>query len=208
MSDLTDALDRLIDEHRRVGSPVAEFLRPGLDPGEGRSRLAQLGLDARDELVDLYAWRDGSDEDAYRSTGAGIGYPRFFADVFFGSLSLAINLYRESLEIDRNLVATVGDEDAAIWNPAWFPPFSGGTPVYAVDCGPSTPGAGLVYEVYWHPPNESIQPRFRDLLHLVESVIRRFEAGGYAWDRERRFLVGRDEVLSPLYDREIEEARA
>jgi hypothetical protein len=46
------------------------------------------------------------------------------------------------------------------------------------------------------------------MLHLVESAIRRFEAGGYWWDAEARFLEERREVLEPLYELEIAEARA
>jgi hypothetical protein len=209
VSDLTDALDRLIDEHRRIGSPLDRFLRPGISPDDARASLAGLGLAPHEDLVELYAWHDGCDEDAYRDTGAGVGFPRLFANVFFGPVARAVVLYRESLEIDRNVVATYGDPDAATWRRTWFPPFSGGSPVYAVECDESAATAGAVYEVNWHPPLEDpIRPRFRDLTHLVESVERRFRAGGYWWDAEARFFKQRREVLEPLYEREMAEARA
>jgi hypothetical protein len=208
MSALTEALDRLIEQHRRIGSPVDRFLRPGIDPGDARAGLAALGIAPRDDLVELYTWHDGCDEDAYRDAGAGVGYPRLFANVFFGPFAMAVDHHRENLEIDRNTVAMSGDPAAATWRINWFPPFSGGSPVYAVDCDESGPTPGAVYEVYWHPPiEEPVRPRFRDLTHLVQAVETRFHAGGYDWDRSTRILVARPEVLEPLYAREIAEAR-
>src|SRR5262245_6372137 len=207
VSDLVAALDRLLEEHRRIGSPLERFLFPGVDPEAARATLRGLGLDPPAELVELYAWRDGGDEDAYRDSGAGVGYPRLFDNVFFGPLSRAVDTYREYLEIDRNVVATVGDPAAATWPVIWFPPFSGGTPVFAVDCtGGATRGA--LYQVNWHPPiEEPVRRRFRDLAHLLESVVRRFQAGGYRWDASARFLVASREVIEELRDLEIAEAR-
>jgi hypothetical protein len=208
MSELTDALERLVEEHHRIGSPLDRFLRPGIDAAAVRAGLTEIGVVPRDDLVELYAWHDGCDEGAYRDAGAGVGYPRLFANVFFGPFAMAVDHYRENLEIDRNIVATYGDPGAATWRLTWFPPFSGGSPVYAVECDGSASTAGAVYEVNWHPPIEDpIRPRFRDLTQLLRAVATRFQAGGYDWDRSTRILVARPEVLEPLYEREIAEAR-
>ena len=159
MSEVVEALDRLVSEHRRVGSPTPDFLLPGIDPDIIRTRLADLGMVAPVELVELFAWHNGSDEEAFRDSGAGMGYPRLFDDVFFGTLDEAGVLYEECLQIDRDVVATYGDPEAAIWRLTWFPPFSGGRPAYGVECDPTMRSAGMVFEPQWHPPVEGSENR-------------------------------------------------
>ena len=206
MSELVDALERLMLEHRRIGSPVPDFLLPGLDPPAIRARIATLGLEAPDEAVELFAWHDGTDNDRYLSTGAGIGYARLFDDVFFGTLDEAIEYYGECLEIDRN-VGSMYEDYEPTWRLSWFPPFSGGLPTYGIECDAASPVRGMLFAPEWHPPiEEPIRPRFRSLTHLVQSVVRRFEADGYWWDSKVGFLMDRHEVLEPLYEQERLEA--
>jgi hypothetical protein len=126
--------------------------------------------------------------------------------VFFGTLDEAIAYYGECLQIDRN-VAEMYDEAEPTWQLSWFPPFSAGLPTYGIECDPTSPVRGMVFEPWWHPPiEEPIRPRFRSLTHLVRSVVRRFEADGYWWDRTDGFLMTRDDVLEPLYEQERLEA--
>jgi hypothetical protein len=82
-------IEALLEEHRRIGSPMPDFLRPGIDPQIVRDTLADLGMVATDELVELFAWHDGTDADAYRASGRGLGYPRFFGIAFFAPLEYA-----------------------------------------------------------------------------------------------------------------------
>jgi hypothetical protein len=209
MSELVEALDRLVSEHRRIGSPMPDFLVPGIHPDDVRARLGDLGLKPPEEVVELFAWHNGSDDSAFLDSGAGLGYPRPFDDVFFGTLDEAIAFYGDCLKIDRNVVATYGDPAAAIWRLSWFPPFSGGLPSYGIECDPTVPSAGMVFEPQWHPPIEgSEHPRFRNLTHLVQSVVRRFEAGGYSWDRREGWLDENDKVLDRLRRLELEETLA
>ena len=63
MSELVDALERLMVEHRRVGSPVPDYLLPGLDPAAIRARIAPHGLEPPDEAIELFAWHDGTDNE-------------------------------------------------------------------------------------------------------------------------------------------------
>jgi hypothetical protein len=207
MSELVDALDRLMLEHRRIGSPLPDFLLPGLEPAAIRARIASLGFDPPDEAVDLFAWHNGVDNERYVSTGAGIGYGRLFDDVFFGTLDEAVAYYGDCLQIDRDVADVYGDPDDAIWRVTWFPPFSAGLPTYGIECDAASPSRGQVFEPWWHPPIEDpIRPRFSSLTHLVQSVVRRFEADGYWWDHEVGFLMTRDAVLEPLCERERIEA--
>lgn len=206
MSELVDALDRLMAEHRRIGSPVPDFLLPGIDPATIRARIATIGIDAPDEAVELFAWHDGVDNDRYVSTGAGIGYARLFDDVFFGTLDEVITYYGECLQIDRDVGAMYDDYEPT-WRLSWFPPFSGGLPTYGIESDPASPARGMVFEPWWHPPVEDpIRPRFRSLTHLVQSVVRRFEADGYWWDSDPGFLMNREAVIDPLIEQEKLEA--
>jgi hypothetical protein len=207
MSALVDALDQLMLEHRRIGSPVPDFLIPGPQPAAIRARVARLGLEAPDEAVELFAWHNGTDNDRYLAAKAGIGYGRLFEDVLFGTLEEAADYYEECLSIDRTVAETEGDSYEPTWHPSWFPPFSGGLPTYGIECDPDSPVRGLVFEPWWHPPNEdNVRPRFRSFTHLVESLVRRFEADGYWWDPTDGFLMTRDDVLGPLEAQEKLEA--
>jgi hypothetical protein len=206
MSELVEALERLMLEHRRVGSPLADFLRPGLEPAAIREQIAPLGLEPPDEAVELFAWHDGTEHDRYVATRAGIGYGRLFDDVFFGTLGETIAYYENCLEIDRG-TAMFDEEAEPTWRLSWFPPFSAGLPTYGIECDAASPVRAMVFEPWWHPPfEEPIRPRFRSLTHLVQSVVRRFEADGYWWDRTDGFLMARDDVLEPLMEQERLEA--
>src|SRR5262245_50068337 len=101
MSSLTDALDRLLLEHERVGSPVPRFLRSGLPPAIAQARIeAVLGIPPHPDLVELFAWHDGIDDERWAHEGAGTGFARMFADAHFAPLDDAIGEYRERLETD------------------------------------------------------------------------------------------------------------
>jgi hypothetical protein len=207
MSALVDALDRLMAEHRRIGSPLPDFLLPGLEPAAIRARIAALELDPPDEVVELFSWHNGVDNDRYLSGGAGIGYGRLFDDVFFGTVDEAVTYYGECLQIDRITAETYDDPGEPIWRVTWFPPFSAGLPTFGIECDVTSASRGMVFQPWWHPPiEEPIRPRFRSLTHLVESIVRRFEADGYWWDRDVGFLEVRDEVIGPLEEREKLEA--
>ena len=211
VSDLTDALDTLMAQHQRIGSPVPGYLRPGLSADNVRKRIsASIALDASPDVVDVFAWHDGIDNEAWMRDGVGTGFARLFGDAHFAPLDGAVREYRERIEGDE-LTARYSDPGAAVetWRPSWFPVFSQGWDTYGVECDPRRPDHGRVYDPAWDPPaGDYPAPRFRDLLHLVASAIRRFEADGYWWDPAARFLEERREVLKPLYEREIAEARA
>jgi hypothetical protein len=209
MTDLVDALEALLAEHRRIGSPLPRYLRPGAPAAEVRRTIeAAVGSDPPDDLVELFAWHDGTDHDAWRRDDVAAGFARLFGDTYFAPLDDAVASRAESLEIEAT-VARHADPGSTIpiWRTPWFPAFSQGWEDYAVDCGDA--GRGRVYAPSWQPPPDvGPGPRFRDLRHLVDSVVRRFRAGAYAWDPAARFLEERIVVLEPLYEREIAEARS
>ena len=211
MSELTDALDALMAEHRRKGSPVPDYLRAGQAVDRVRAQIvATVGVDPPANLVDLFAWHDGIDNEAWERDDAATGFGRLFGDTHFAPLADAVLEYRERIEGDVT-AALYSPPGAAIqtWRPTWFPAFCQGWDTYAVECDPVSENRGRVYDPAWEPPVGAYPaPRFRDLAHLVESAIRRFKAGGYSWDPTSRFLEERREVLEPLCEREIDEARS
>jgi hypothetical protein len=211
VSDLTNALDALMAQHQRIGSPVPGYLRPGLPADSVRERIsASVGLDASPDVIDVFAWHDGIDNEAWVRDGVGTGFARLFGDAYFAPLDGAVREYRERIETDE-VVARYSTPDSAVetWRRSWFPAFCQGWDTYAVECDQGRSDYGRVYDPAWDPPTGDYPaPRFRDLLHLVGSTIRRFEADGYWWDPAARFLEGRSEILHPLYEREIAEARA
>jgi hypothetical protein len=210
VSKLTDALDELMAHHRRIGSPVPDYLRAGQPEDRVRAQIvATVGADPPADLVDVFVWHDGIDNEAWERDDAATGFGRLFGDTHFAPLADAIREYRERIEGDET-TALYSPPGTAIqtWRPTWFP-FCQGWDTYAVECDPDSPDRGRVYDPSWEPPADVYPaPRFRDLVHLVESAIRRFKAGGYSWDPTTRFLEERREVLEPLYKREIAEARA
>jgi hypothetical protein len=197
-------------QHRRIGSPVPTYLRAGRPADRVRGQIAAtVGVDPPADAIELFVWHDGIDDEAWRRDDAGTGFARLFGDTHFAPLADAIRSYHESIEIDETTALYSTPEAAPpTWKRSWFPVFSQGWDVFGVECDPDSPARGRIYLPSWEPPNDVAPgPRFRDLLHLVESAIRRFEAGGYVWDATTRFLEERPEVLEPLYDREIAEAR-
>jgi hypothetical protein len=210
MTELTDLLDRLLAEHRRIGSLLPDYLRPGLPEVTVERAVAGVhGLAPPPELVELFVWHDGIDEDRWVRDSAGTGFARLFGDTHFAPLDDCVRAYWEAIEIDRQAAMYApGDVDATIWQRTWFPVFTGGWETYTVACGDAGP-QGRVYDVYWHPPiDDPKEPRFLSLTHLVASVVRRFEADGYWLDPSNRFLMEREGVLEPLYRIEREEVRA
>jgi hypothetical protein len=210
MSDLLDALERILAEHRRIGSPVPDYLRPGAATVHvERAVRGALGLEPADELVELFTWHDGIDNDRWAGDSAGTGFARLFGDTHFAPINDCVTAFHEAIEIDRQAaVYAPGDVDASIWQRSWFPAFTLGWETWSVECA-DTALRGRVYDVYWHPPiDDPKEPRFLSLTHLVRSVVRRFEADGYWWDPSLRFLQERNEVLEGQYRLELAEVQS
>jgi hypothetical protein len=210
VDELTNALEALMAQHRRIGSPVPDYLRPGLAAATVRETIAKaVGIDASDDLLELFGWHDGVDDASWQRDGVGMGFARLFGDTYFAPLSDAVDEYRSRIATDEQVALYSTPETALVtWKPSWFPALDGWD-TYGVECDFASPDRGRVYDPAWEPPVDiGHGPRFRDLLHLVESAIRRFESGGYWWNPVDRFLEERADVIRPLYEREIAEARA
>ena len=67
---VTELLDELRLAFIERGVDVDSHLKPGLSREEILARTAPLGLEPPDDLVELYAWRNGQDEEADMSPHA------------------------------------------------------------------------------------------------------------------------------------------
>ena len=116
-------------------------------------------------------------------------------------------MYRDTIYIVQ---APFGDLEAPQpWHRSWFPAFAGGSEPYGVELDAGTSLRGAVFDAVWHPPMpEHAEPQFMSLTHLVESVIARFEAGGYRWDPTERWLDIDESILNVRLDIERREIAA
>ena len=79
---ITELLDELRLAHLERGRDVDRHLKPGIPHAEVLERTAHLGLALPDDLLELYEWRDGQDEQqAEMDTDAFSFRDNVFADL-------------------------------------------------------------------------------------------------------------------------------
>lgn len=88
MSGLTGLLEALVAKHDAIGSPIRHYLRPPLGTDDVTLHLRGLDLDPTADLLDLYAWHDGIDQEAWQRDG-GRGNLSVFSRADFPSLDRA-----------------------------------------------------------------------------------------------------------------------
>jgi hypothetical protein len=91
MTIITALCEQLADAHEAKGIAVRSTLQPGLDPDFIRQEAAALGLDLPNEIVELYAWRNGHGFTEPWQEGPAI----FFRDTAFLSFETALAEYRQ-----------------------------------------------------------------------------------------------------------------
>lgn len=102
---LAATLDEIEGQWRRLGAPIVEALRPGLDGATMDSIAAAEGWSLPEELRVLYGWHDGADPDRRRSIGPG----------GFDFLTLG-----ESLKETARNRAIFADAAPLYWPDEWF----------------------------------------------------------------------------------------
>jgi cell wall assembly regulator SMI1 len=112
---VSEAGDRILEHHRRLGTRLPSLLRPGLSDLEIGRQAQAAGLRLPSDVHDLFGWRDGTD-----ATSASLGEMTFFHRHHLLSLEDAVSL-RSSLR--------------ALRPPSWLPIASDGAGTsYLVDC--------------------------------------------------------------------------
>ena len=154
VTQLTRSLDALVAEHRALGSPVGDFLRPGLPAADVVTQLDVLGLRAPPDVVELYGWADGTDEMAWQAHAGQAPFLRFLGDLAFPPLDAAAEWCRTAREMAQtsSFDSPEGLPPESFWHPTWFPVFRLDRGEVAVACSGSEPAT--VHEVIWDRPDE------------------------------------------------------
>lgn len=125
---ITELLEELRVAHLERGCAVDRHLQPGLPRDELLRRTRSLGFTPPDDLVELYAWRNGQDADAEMSADAMVFRDQKFVDVA-GALR-EYPLIQEHYAPEEGMIP--GDFEVAEAFP--FATFMGSS--YVMVCGP------------------------------------------------------------------------
>jgi cell wall assembly regulator SMI1 len=189
VTDLRESLDELVAEHRRLGSPVGDYLRPGLPAADVERQLEALDLPALPDVADLYGWADGTDEEAWQRDARQAPFLRFIGDASFPALDSAAAWCRTVRELAQSTAAdSVGAlEPEALWHPSWFPIFRRDHGEFAMVC--SRVEAPSVREVVWDMPE--LGRSFPTLTALIRAATRELREA-FVWLADDRVLLRRE----------------
>ena len=200
--NLVEALEALVVEHERIGSPLRERLRPG-PSAEGIEAVARrLGLALPSEVLELFSWRDIVDIPGETSR----------ITWFWPSAPLRLDevteTYRRSVDIGGISAEELERVElepystfTGFWRTDWLPILYADPEYYAAECRPEIngPGRAPVWRVCWHP-DDSFQTALvaPSLAAFVGRIVDLFRAGAYAWSIEAQDVVTVDAVFERL----------
>ena len=167
MSALVDAMEALLQCHTRLGRPLETYLRPGLSEQGLIAEFNRIGS-APGDLVQLYAWHDGVEQDGHTP-----GEVELFPGYEWLSLRRALGNYRSFERIPNHLVAPGWHE---YWRPGWLPIFDGMGGCYFVVSCVKDEDHGKVLAIR---PGATTRVAFRSIQQMILSLLRCFEAGMY-----------------------------
>jgi hypothetical protein len=185
MSKLSEAIDELLTEHSRIGSPVPGYILPGRPEAEVKERLTALGLDPAADVVEYFTWQDGIDNARWRREAGGGGtflalYPLYES----ASLEEAGRLYSTNREVSAKVYgidpqSRIDIPQVGYWAQTWLPLFLGDYSL-AVDCrGGQT---SVVWGQASHPGWGATTPLYGSLAGLVADIASRFRSGVFSWN--------------------------
>ena len=173
---VSEAIELLVAEHDRIGSPLRRYLHPGLAPSIVQKTLASLDLEPASALVELWSSYDGLDSELLNKE-----QPRtslfIAANLWWAKLSDSVSYYQLNLE-QSALSAPFLDWDT--WLPEWFPLFSiGGSGWIAADL--RTPGPHLVSVSFLDPLGPPVAVELTVEGYLI-ALVEQFREGHYIWE--------------------------
>lgn len=167
VSGLAAAFDRLVDTLEAHGSTIRSYLNAGVDPGRVDAALRAAGVLPHPQLIELYSWRDGTDQAGIRSvTDCG---PQLVPATAFPPLLTAQDGWDDSLSMWRCRVTEPGftGPGPGAWPLAWYPLFSGPSEV-ALDLDT---GEVWLYDYPWGGANVWLAGSLPDLAgRIVEGL--------------------------------------
>ena len=169
--ELPRLLHRLERAWHEQGMPIAQNLRPGLAPEVIKQRLKAKGMTPSDEVLNWWAWHDGTPSQGVEALGHPVG--RWL------SLDQAVEEY------DRHVRAGYSTPDTGLHG--WFPllHLTDGS-VLVADCrdgGPTSTVTWISRELTLMKGTTSV-----DLTTAVGWWVELFETGVWRWDPERQWI--------------------
>ncbi len=156
-SHLETAVDLIFDHLRACGSLIADRRRPGLTPAEVEVQIRAVGLRPPKDLVQLYAYCDGTETIEGKDLLRKID---FFPGFYWMNLDEAITVYR-SVSPHR------------MWSRSWLPIFAnGGGDFYVVICDTASAFFGEVLMVMYGETDHIVE--FKNVSAMFETLERCF----------------------------------
>jgi hypothetical protein len=203
MTELENAYQGLLAVHRRIGSPVPQYMRPGRPAAEVRSALAGLQLDPPSDLVEYFTLHDGLDRERWMAEHPDLADISLFP--FYDTLGLerAAEQYRVNRQVSVSLLGAdaraPGDLPiCGYWARTWFPLFHGEYSL-AADCRGGSDS--IVWGQDSHP-GDPTAPLFERIAGLLDEARAQFELGILTWRSDWQAFDADDEALMAR-DREL-----
>ena len=128
LPSIQQGIERVLAHLQSLNRPVVQLIQPGLPIKEVRQTFASVSVVAPEDLLALYAYRDGTK----MKKGDLLDELHLFPGFYWLSLKDAVNSYRAFYKDPR-------------WNKSWFPIFgNGGGDFYAFVCDVESPDHGSI----------------------------------------------------------------
>lgn len=193
MSDPRPALEALLAELTRRGSPLADHMRAGLPVHDVVSRMSEAGARPHADVVSLYAWHDGFDRFQIPTSPNGM-VALLPSHREFNALDETLEVFaqwREMAEADATAQVRQADgswrkpDPERVWSRSWFPTFQGGgSEVIFISNEEADAGS-----VWLHPVQDAPRRLYDSLGDAVDAVRMALTAGRLVLDDAGAFTA-------------------
>jgi cell wall assembly regulator SMI1 len=174
MSDPVPALNGLLEEMTRRGSPLGSHLEPGMPAGQVPERIRDAGGEPHPDVVALYAWHNGFDRFRVPTSPNGM-VSLVPSHQEFNALAEALDDFKQRRASAEKLSATplrdtgggwTSIDPEAAWSRAWFPVFQGpgGEAIFIDNCEADNGS------VWLDPVQDAPRRLFDSLADAIEAV--------------------------------------
>jgi hypothetical protein len=155
MSTIADLCEKIVGQLTAMGSPVANFLHPGLSNQDIQGVQASLPFVFPISVVEMYKWRNGT---------ALVPGSTFFPWWVFDTIAESVERY--------NVLSAPRDE---LWNDHWFPIFSASDVSSIGICCKNSPKEDG--EIYCFEYSLGTQIEFITLEAMLRTILAAYETG-------------------------------
>jgi cell wall assembly regulator SMI1 len=181
-------LASLADRWETQAAPIAQDLRPGLEPRAIEEVTSPFAIRLPAEARLWWEWHDGTWQTL---TSHALGL-----DLAYLPLAMAAERYAK----ERDAAAQAVDEGidpSELWQPGWFPLASGGDGrVMACDCDITEGAPTPIHYVHWEKAgDDSHQPVAPSLGVVVSWWIEAIDSGAWRYDGDAARWESRPDLL-------------